>query len=524
MMYKVLIVDDEKIVRLAIKSMMQWDTGVYTFAGSAGSGEGALRICEREHPEIVITDLKMPGMDGIEMIRRLKAQGFDGEILVLSNYDDFELVREAMKCGAHDYILKAAVNADNFKSVLAEIVEKLDKRCKGAAGDTKSLFQAGQPAAFLRAVCERGQFLGETDPDNRMELGNGRYVQFFAVWDREGDARTGGKAMEEILKNIASDLNSGMDSSIALELQKRKNLLLLHFSADAAHAIEPSFAAGRIKSLVQMYYNREICVAYSENITEFAGLMRALKDGMDTLQNFFYRRYRQGNLPIGAFPVREDNERLPLFPEAVGRVCASVRARDTETLLQAVSSLIEAGERIGMHPAALKSELKKLLLAAEERLRGRSAGGSLFEYAVYGRDAVFGAATDDELLLSLRQVADAAITRYLDDGHYRREVEQSIRFIEQNVASHISVAQVAEHVNMTEAYISKLFRSETGRSMIDYINLYRMRKAYQMLSCGNHLIKEVAESVGIGDPFYFSRMFKKYYGVNPSSVKKYPAI
>jgi YesN/AraC family two-component response regulator len=85
-------------------------------------------MVREQHPDIVITDIKMPEMDGIELIKHLVASGFDGEILVLSNFNDFELVREALKCGAHDYMLKLTLKSENFMQTLNEIASKLDEK------------------------------------------------------------------------------------------------------------------------------------------------------------------------------------------------------------------------------------------------------------------------------------------------------------------------------------------------------------------------------------------------------------
>lgn len=106
LMYRVMIVDDEQLIRITLKNMMDWQALDCAILALAKDGEEAWQIYQEAHPEIVITDLKMPKMDGIELIQRIKKDNPNTQIIALSNHSDFELVKEAMKAGAYDYLLK----------------------------------------------------------------------------------------------------------------------------------------------------------------------------------------------------------------------------------------------------------------------------------------------------------------------------------------------------------------------------------------------------------------------------------
>ena len=103
---KILIVEDEVLVRCGLRSMVNWEKLGLDVIGDASNGKEALEIYEKEKPDIVMTDIKMPVMDGLELIRTLKEKNYPGEILVLSNYEDFDSVRSALLLGAADYLLK----------------------------------------------------------------------------------------------------------------------------------------------------------------------------------------------------------------------------------------------------------------------------------------------------------------------------------------------------------------------------------------------------------------------------------
>ena len=124
-MYSILIVDDEPIVKIALRSILPWEEHGFSICGTASNGLEALPLIEQHHPDVIITDLKMPGMDGLELIRTLKEKNCPGEILVLSNYEDFDSVRSALLLGAADYLLKIKIQPDTLLACLNKTVEKL---------------------------------------------------------------------------------------------------------------------------------------------------------------------------------------------------------------------------------------------------------------------------------------------------------------------------------------------------------------------------------------------------------------
>lgn len=118
-MKKIVIADDDAAMRISLKTMLDFELYGYRIAGEAADGREALMLCIREKPDIVITDMKMPGTDGISFLKALRAEGLNPYIIALSGYDDFSLVRDAMKLGASDYILKLELTREKLLEVLA---------------------------------------------------------------------------------------------------------------------------------------------------------------------------------------------------------------------------------------------------------------------------------------------------------------------------------------------------------------------------------------------------------------------
>lgn len=127
-MYSILIVDDEPIVKIALRSILPWEEQGFFICGTASNGLEAMALIEKHQPDVIITDLKMPEMDGLELIRTLKEKAYPGEILVLSNYEDFDSVRSALLLGAADYLLKIKIQPDTLLTCLNKTVEKLQEK------------------------------------------------------------------------------------------------------------------------------------------------------------------------------------------------------------------------------------------------------------------------------------------------------------------------------------------------------------------------------------------------------------
>lgn len=129
-MYQVLLVDDDLIVRMFLKDTLEWSKFGFEVAGDARDGEEALELAGRLKPDLILTDISMPRMDGIELIRRLRAGGYDGVLVALSCHDDFELVKSALQSGADEYLLKNHINEDSMCEMMQNIRSQVDERRK----------------------------------------------------------------------------------------------------------------------------------------------------------------------------------------------------------------------------------------------------------------------------------------------------------------------------------------------------------------------------------------------------------
>lgn len=525
-MYSVLIVDDEKIVKLAIKSMIRWGDSGFELAGTASDGARALQICEKSPPDIVITDLKMPHMDGIELIKRLKQMNYGGEILVLSNYNDFELVREAMKYGAHDYILKVTVKSDDFMRVLEEIKEKL-KNKRGYENilpgiqknidlnrdeAIKGLLTANEEHFAVKAGAVSEIF--NTDADNRIQL-------FFAACkDTDGLIKTG-QSLEDIIKNIAGNIFGTYNWQSVIEYETNMVFIAINTGRDSG-IMPPREIAGRILELSNMYFNLRIGIIYGETIRDNNLVLSEIIKSKKALELLFYARFSEISMLNAMSPDNDEKGIKEAAFAVTENIYLGMVAGQKAGVMKSFESIIEAGARSLLNPYRLKKYVKRTLRDVEKRLINNGyCNDEVFEEYENDEDVIFSATSGAELLTALNKIVDAAVDRIRNERNYRKEVREALRYIEDNLSHKISVPQIAKRVNLTDTYLCKIFKTDMGKSIIDYINELKMKKAYELLNSNSkdYLIKEAAAAVGIDDQFYFNRLFKKYFGITPREIK-----
>ena len=293
-MYRALLVDDERIVKLAIKSMIQWEALGLELAGTASNGTSALQMIEKSKPDIIITDIKMPGMDGVELIRKLKELEFDGEILVLSNYNDFELVREAMRYGAYDYVLKVTVKSEDFSKLLKDMLEKLEKK-RGAGKNTNSAENTKRLVRdeLLRQVFnpEKNDFAAEVRELSELYAINPEDAPVaFAFKADPGELAQMPLKLEDALKSIAEEFLAKSRWYSILGADRNTVLLFISYR-QADMPMTPRYMAERLAELTKTYFNIMCGLVYSEPAADYKTLFIHAHKCIRITELFFYEAF-----------------------------------------------------------------------------------------------------------------------------------------------------------------------------------------------------------------------------------------
>ncbi|MCL6604014.1 MAG: response regulator [Paenibacillus sp.] len=514
-MYKVLLVDDEFLILDGISSVINWEAAGTRLIGTAQNGLEALEIIRQEPPDIIITDIRMPGMDGLELTENVYLTYPDVSFIMLTGFSEFEYVKKAMQFGIKHYLLKPC-SEESLMEALEELVAEKRERDEREefVQSIKYGLQRVMPHAkeqFLKEFvtnktygAREWQFFGEL-----FGLGmQGQKVRML-LFEIEGEHE-----YEHVfaVKNIAEDIfqNRLLSSSVGEHV-----LLLLE---DTLPEEEIFGRIGSIRTVFGKHYRLDLTAALSES-GELSLARRLYKQTLECLRHRFY--LGEGSLiterdiySLGDSKVDPsfDEERL-IMPIKAGHwedaerellhsfsILSSLRLEITEAksyIIQLFMAIIRLGA-----PELMRRYLDKLSSMIET--------GTLH--------------TLQQLVLSVAE--EITQERYERNCRKQSQLVLSMKNIVQRRIGEetLSLQSVANEIYMSPDYVSKVFRKETGEKFTNYCMRLRMESAVDMLEQEKEVkISELAEQTGFGDnPQYFSKMFKKFTGYSPSEYKKSP--
>lgn len=496
--YTLLVVDDEKKAREHVLRDIAWSKLSITSLYEAADGGEALGVIALHHPDIMIVDVRMPGMDGIALVEEVHARGLNMQIIALSGYSDFEAARRMLASGrVVEYLLKPASEDAMFEAVY-KCIANIDEQ-KRIAELRDNLNRA--EAAARRAALLASLFGGEQEEGSEAFLHPRRAVQVAVL--SCGDSA----ALKAACRQWAA---SPLEYCFRTEHPQRKALF---FAADTLQELAPV---------------ADICESVSAACGGWAGIGRVYT-GEQSLGISFQEALLA--LVSRAFlPER----RILCIEDAEGWLTASagdVSAAD-------IARMLAEGDLAAMKQATA-ALLKSLLHSRKDRLLHDSRGhvdpagiaiyfANLVDAAVPDRkeelnlSAILEARDFDELLHVVNGTfARLHHSRRSDGGGHKAAIVRDVKaYIQAHYAEHITLAGAAQVAYINATYLSKLFAEVEGTGFSDYIAGVRIQRAKELLGNRRLKIYEIADQVGYHNVKHFMRVFKRLEGVTPSEYKE----
>lgn len=530
-MKRLMIVDDEVLVRIGIKSMARWEQYGYTVVCDAEDGEEAWEKAKEFHPDIVLTDLKMSPRDGFWLMEQCQREYPNMKFIVLSNYNDFDNVRKAMKMGACDYIFKLTVKTEELLKVLDEVSKELPIKQEKA----EHLYQTAENRTVIKnslmkqALSEEQAFLTKTEKKLReLSLKIDFSKQYFLVSIRINNYQVIQRQEDFLEKDL---LIFAMTNMIEEIWQKELEAEIFHEEDSRFLIIVQDKPGGRTASekafhtlvqSVRQYYGLEISGSVSASGQGFSWLRQGWNQNQQTLEELFY----DGPGKLGFYSEKEQ-EKMNL-PDYL-RTVVFEQFLEQEDFGQAEAyckELMEFLEQKKYAPQDVRKKLKRLhslmiIYLERHEIRGASIcdrrGGLLEETAdIYD---FFQDLKQAEMDL-MRSYAQVFEEQKRERGRYSQRIELVKQYVKMNLSEDLSVSSAAALSNMSESHFSHVFKNEEGVSYTEYINTCRMEKATILLKNTDMLVSEIAEKIGIDNPNYFSAQYKKRTGKSPSEFRR----
>ncbi|WP_169088357.1 response regulator [Paenibacillus sp. PL91] len=507
----VLIVDDEPIIRNGLKSFIDWAEQGLALAGDCANGLEALELLRSRPIDILITDIKMPVMDGLELTRHALEINPLMKVVLISSYNEFEYVREGMKHGAVDYLLKPTLEAGELIAVLGRCKEMLQKNRRQAVQKQ----QFDEQLTLLerrRSEQEIIRLLASSQSEASLFDIFGKqkesYLCAFVVSDglNEWQERYGNLHISMMYEDMQAIFYEQFQHGSAPILTGEGIFMIYPYEKDAEAALE-SFKA-RVAAELSTSISIGYCIVKETDWVEI-GLRRS--------RSAEKRRFFEGTGKLFAWeqPLNEHEDEQEAEEMNMHAMVEWIRAESSiKTIIDRFVAKWAKGD---LAPELVRREAYELL-SAYAYLNGNSKALSDF------REHIWRCETVVQLEAALRhlfvEMEHPSRLRLNDKGHGGQLITKAIEYIKLHYRDELTLQEVADTIHVSKSYFSNLFKKQSGQNFIDYLIDLRLHEAKRMLVQNEYKIYEVAEKSGFNDVKYFSKLFKKMTQMTPVEYRE----
>lgn len=533
-MLKVLIVDDDSIARTNIKTMIDWGKYGYEISGEASNGASALEVINRVNPDIVITDMSMPVMDGVALIEHLEKNNRSIKAIALSGYDDFEYVRQSMKKGAVDYLLKHRLNAEVLLNVLKSAGRMIITERQSNAENDMVKKQLTESLSVLRKNFIKQLVEGALSDKSEIE-------RKISTLELQIETRNLALAVAEIddfhflhKRYTIKDINKLIISveDISAEILKDTGKAVFSHINDGKFVIIFSFgslrsdlyiynnsvtAVDRIKVSIKRYLNITACFSLSPIFNDIMEIGRYYKETDAALKDRFFK----GKNRIIKEPVQggRGNEYFNLEVNDEKGIINALKAADKQKLIEYINGIFD---KIADRNVSYKSI--QMICAELINIINKIARESGFDARlVYsGEEIPFEEMKKYETITEVKQWIIIVFEKLISmiemsrlNTNCSETAKKAIEFIQRNYSKNISLNDAAEYIGINSSYLSRVFKRDLGKGFVEYLNMIRLEHAKSLIQRGNIKLKDVVRDVGFNNYTYFFKVFKENENMTP---------
>lgn len=491
-MFRILIVDDDKLIIDDLISLVDWKQINCFTPDSAPNGKQALDMLESNSYDIVLTDIAMPIMDGVTLIQEAKKIDVRAVFLVISNYDDFVSVKEAMKYGAVEYLLKYEITAESLSQQICYAQELVRKHLPNVDN--------GTDVRLLQRQIIRKIYWGEAQ-DNELPVANMSGVWFPATVVLFG--RVDGSIFDQIFKIADISIeDSECIAAVSADVDNNKVIILLAVD-NPSYLLSLRIVTGFIQVFLNNLKNAHIEAAVSiGQICNTASMLKStIRNMQSASQYYFYMKPYTMNLSASTNEI--SHTMLDITSWATK--CAEQLPEEV------ANSLFDYFQQEWIDADCAKSSTAKLV--------ANIANSSEAEHI--GVAAIWNAQTAWDVCSALKQfLSEHELKPSLRRHSVRMEIAKAMQYISEHYTEQITLTNLAETACLSPNYFCRIFKSETGLNYSEYMNRFRLEQAKKLLRTTTMHTNEIAEKVGFKDYRYFCRIFKEYTGFTCSEFRR----
>lgn len=535
-MYKVLIVDDEKYVISLIEKLIDWEKLGMKVVGSAGDGMKGVELVEELKPDILIADVKMPGFDGISLVKRVREIDRDIKFIIISGHKKFEYAKSVMKYNVEDYILKP-IDKEELEGILQKIRKELDEKSEQRKNegkinkwmDSNRLLMNDQfmEELYNKSLFSKKQSIEEINQRYFTELGN--YVYRCAIIQLNGLNGTMEASFVEdflsTLKKYIDQKNGENERPVMSRIGYHQILLLLESAQEKMSSVNTvlEHILGEALRMGSKYSGLKVAFSVGKPVRLDTNVM-GLEETLDSARTALNKRFTDG---YGRILLAENNraaENSDIDADMLKNLGKAVRSTSESEITQQINAIYDAVRSEGYkNPNIYMTAACKVNEELYQYLRlFSSAEGMQQKLEEQLGKRMIEATGITELKKLLVQHICENMEQLIGDS--KSNLSPAIRtakiFIANNYKQDIGLGDVARVVNLSSVYFSGLFKKEMGENFVDYLNRVRIDAAKVLLKDVRNNIGEIAEQCGFSDTRYFAKIFKRSVGITPSDYRK----
>lgn len=498
-MIKVLLVDDEPNVRQGVKMMIPWEELGLTVVGEGEDGDDGLAKILSLVPDIVVADVKMPGMTGIEMLEEAFKRGFGGKCLMLSGYSDFTYAKSAMSLGVRQFILKP-VDED-------ELIESLKNLAKEIEGERLNEVTMQKGSEYMNEQLLRALLLGEDSVLAQSDVSGYNYKCYNAV-------------IISTSEKMPAEEKNYLLGSVKKQLEREggADVITPEFSGMTVALFKGWEKDKLLKFLTELNeeYVGKIFITVGSAVSKLKDIKRSYAEADGLLKN----RFQYLHCGVVTSETVSGGGSADGLEELTDSIYAYIEINDIDRLSavlerfqMSMCSGAYSAERIKVNCITAVMEIKSRLIKSIGEKKTENFLNDEFIARIGEKASLF-----DIIEMMKKTFTDLSCTCF--GRTTKSTMERVVQYIKSNYSSELRLEQLASIFGYNRAYLGKVFHQYTGENFNNYLDSIRITEAKRLLAADKYKVYEVAEMVGYTNINYFHNKFKKYVGISPLNYKR----
>lgn len=530
-MYNIMIVDDETIILSGIKSLLDWEKIDCRVTATARNGQDALQQIKHTSIDIILVDLNMPVMDGITLMKKVEEEFPDIVFVVLTNLEEFELARQAMKYRAVDYLVKSRLEAPKLEEVIERAKKERGSRTYRTVANAANYLKAEeqnkivnkvlQEAIFFKGGAQREEYIKVLKDSGILSNYGYIYIPFeFSAsggdFPEKGEITKRMGLLKELVEKVTGNI-FGSNYSL-LDMGSVRYVVLFVWNVHVGNLgtwnSKKEMFLRKLTSIVKNVTQTECSIWTTEIYKGYEELQICADECRALMENYY--------LGLPGDEKRSSTEYEPLGLKGIG---SEFYHEITKKNLQGIHILMDkvVGRiRNTVHQKSqaiwLLNELNREIFSAFEKFDIMES--STYE-TVSSINVIEHISTRKQVLEWLEMIRNT-----LDDVIGNGDMpgnplaEKARRYVAEHVEDCISLQETAGCLGVSAGYLSTVFKREYNQSFVDFVNSTKMEYACHLLEEKKMMVMEIAHRLGYENAYYFSKVFRKYIGMPPTDYQK----